>query len=131
MISLSRLLCEQVEINLNPIEEYESDFGKSYNTPFIKGPHKFFEMLAQYNTKVGEIEYGDVDPDTLEIVSIHIDKQHRSKGFGRLALTKLMQVTGKKTAILKAAPSSKKFWKKAGFVPMRGKQVTSYFTKTI
>lgn len=130
MISLINLLFEQVEINLKPIEEYESDFGKSYNTPFIKGPHKFFEMLAQYNTKVGEIEYGDVDNDTIEIVSIHIDKMHRGKGFGRLALQQLMRATNKKTAILKAASSSKRFWKKMGFVPLQNKEVTSYYTKT-
>ena len=128
MISLKHILVEQL-VRLKPIEEYESDFGKSYASPYVKGPHKFYEMIVDITTKAGEIEYGDVDDNTLEIISIHIDKMHRGKSYGRYAFTELMKATGKKKAILKAAPSSRKFWKNLGFQPMQG--TPDYYFKVV
>jgi hypothetical protein len=128
MISLKHILVEQL-VRLKPIQEYESDFGESYPSPYVKGPHKFYEMIVAITTKAGEVEYGDVDEDTLEIISIHIDKMHRGKGYGRLAFTELMKATGKKRAILKAAASSRKFWKSLGFQPLKGS--SDYYFKEV
>ena len=126
MISLLKILTESVV--LKPINANDSDFGESYYSKFVKGSHKFFSIMAGAD-KVGEVEYGDVDDNTFEIISIHLDKQFRGKGYGQMAFAELGKVLKKNTVILKAAPSSRKFWKKLGFEPMAG--VSSYFTKTI
>lgn len=110
------------------MEEYETDFGTSYQSKYIKGPHKFFNIVAPVNHKVGEMEFGDVDKNTIEIVSIHIDELHRTKNFGPQAVNELVRLTGKKVVILKVTPSSKKLWQRMGFTPMTG--VTDYYTKT-
>lgn len=116
-------------ITLKPIEPYASDFGPSYKSPYVKGSNKFYEMIVPImSTKVGEIEYGDVDNNTIEIISIHINSKHRGKGLGQQAITQLVRLTNKKTVIAMAAPSSKMFWKKFGFAPMPGAK--DYFTKT-
>ena len=127
MTSLLNILFEQI-IGLKSIEEYQSDFGTSYLRKYIKGPHKFFNIVAPVNHKVGEMEYGDVDNNTVEIISIHIDKLHRGKNFGPQAVNELVKLTRKKIVILRAAPSSRKFWQRMGFTPMAG--VTDYYTKT-
>ena len=127
MISLLNILYEQV-IGLKSVEEYETDFGTSYQSKYIKGPHKFFNIVAPVNHKVGEMEFGDVDKNTIEIVSIHIDELHRTKNFGPQAVNELVRLTGKKVVILKVTPSTKKLWQRMGFTPMTG--VTDYYTKT-
>ena len=127
MVSLLNILFEQI-IGLKSVEEYQSDFGTSYLSKYVKGPHKFFNIVAPVNHKVGEIECGDVDNNTVEIISIHIDKLHRGKNFGPQAVNELIKLTRKKIVILRAAPSSRKFWQRMGFTPMAG--VTDYYTKT-
>lgn len=127
MVSLLNILFEQI-IGLKSVEEYQSDFGTSYLSKYVKGPHKFFNIVAPVNHKVGEMEYGDVDNNTVEIISIHIDKLHRGKNFGPQAVNELVKLTRKKIVILRAAPSSRKFWQRMGFTPMAG--VTDYYTKT-
>lgn len=127
MVSLLNMLFEQI-IGLKSVEEYQSDFGTSYLSKYVKGPHKFFNIVAPVNHKVGEMEYGDVDNNTVEIISIHIDKLHRGKNFGPQAVNELVKLTRKKIVILRAAPSSRKFWQRMGFTPMAG--VTDYYTKT-
>lgn len=127
MISLTRLIAEQF-ITLKPIQSSESDFKSSYNSPFIKGSTEFFKLVAPVNTIVGELEYGVVDDNTIEIVSIHIDKLHRGKRYAADAINALGHSLKQKTILLLAAPSSKKFWAKLGFKPMP--DVKGYFTKT-
>lgn len=126
MTSLLNILFEQI-IGLKSIEEYQSDFGTSYLSKYIKGPHKFFNIVAPVNHKVGEVEFGDVNDNAVEIISIHIDKLHRGKNFGPQAVNELVRLTGKKMVILKVTPSSKKFWQRMGFTPMTG--VMNYYTK--
>lgn len=127
-MKIANLLYEQI-IKLKPIPEGESMFKSSYNSPYVKGPTKFFEIIIDpMNNVVGEIEYGDVDENTFELLSIHLVKEHRGKGFGAQAVNKLVQTLNKKGVILISSPSSKKFWKKLGFEPMN--KVTSYLTKT-
>lgn len=105
-------------ITLKPIQAAESDFGESYRSPFVKGPHKFYSIhVFTGATKVGEIEYGDVDENTIEIISIHVNKVHRGKGFAQSAIDQLLDIVKKNNVILKAAPTSKKFWTKFGFKP--------------
>jgi RimJ/RimL family protein N-acetyltransferase len=127
MTSLLKILFEQI-IGLKSVEEYETDFGTSYSSKYVKGPHRFFNIVAPVNHKVGEMEYGDVDDNTVEIISIHIDKIHRGKNFGPQAINELVKLTRKKIVIVRAAPSSRKFWQKMGFTPMT--KVTDYYTKT-
>jgi hypothetical protein len=127
IISLFEIL-NKTGVSLKPIEEYESDFGKSYTSPFVKGGNKFYEIITYiFKTKVGEIEYGQVDPDTIEVISIHINKDERSKRYGEQAITALTQETKSKHVIIKAAPSSRPFWKKLGYKPMPN--TPNYFEK--
>jgi len=127
-MKIANLLYEQI-IKLKPISQGESMFKSSYNSPHVKGPTKFFEIIIDpMNNVVGEIEYGDVDDNTFELLSIHLEKEHRGKGFGAQAVNKLVQTLNKKRVILTSSPSSKKFWKRLGFEPMN--KVTSYLTKT-
>lgn len=128
MISLLEIINNRQTIILSPIEEYQSDFGTSYHSQFLKTPHKFLDIVAPVNTKVGEVEYGMVDNKTMEIISIHIDKDHREKGYGNQAVALLFKQFKPSKIILKAAPSSRKFWKTLNFQPMQG--VSSYFEKT-
>lgn len=127
IISLFEIL-NKTGISLRPIEEFESDFGKSYTSPLIKGGNKFFEIVIYlFKTKVGEIEYGQVDPETIEVISIHIDKNQRGKRYGEEAIAALVLETKAKRVILKAAPSSKVFWKKLGYKPIT--DTPNYFQK--
>ena len=127
MISLLGFLTEGV-VRLEPTEEYQTEFGKSYGSKFVKGEHKFFTIIGMLNTPLGEIEYGSVDDDTIEIISIHVKKEFRGEGVAPQAIKMLMQTLGKKTLIAHYSPTSKKFWLKNGFTPMQG--APKYVTKT-
>jgi RimJ/RimL family protein N-acetyltransferase len=127
-MKLSSLLKEQV-IKLKPIQSGESMYGNAYTSKFVKSPTKFFEILVDpLNNVIGEVEYGDVDDNTFEILSIHINKEHRGKNFGAQTANALVNTLHKKRVILMASPTSRKFWKRLGFEPMSN--VTGYFTKT-
>ncbi len=127
-MKLSSLLKEQV-IKLKPLQSGESLYGKAYDSKFVKGPTKYFEILVDpLNNVIGEVEYGDIDEDTFEILSIHINKEHRGKNFGAQTVNALVNLLNKRKVILMASPTSRKFWKRLGFEPMS--KVTSYFTKT-
>ena len=127
MISLFRLLSEAL-ITLKPIEEFQSEFGSSYKSKFVEGPHLFFELVVAVNEVVGEIEYGLVDENTIEVISIHVHKEHRGKYYAGDAINALAHVLHQKTIIVMVTPSSKKFWTKLGFTPLKGEN--KYYTKT-
>ena len=127
-MKLYNLLQEQV-IELKPLQSGRSLYGKAYTSKFVKGPTKFFEIVIDpLNNVIGEVEYGDVDDETFEILSIIINKEHRDKNFGAQTVNALVNLLNKRKVILMASPSSRKFWKKMGFEPMP--KVTGYFTKT-
>ena len=127
MKSLLSLLTEGV-VRLEPTEEYQTEFGKSYGSKFVKGDHKFFTIIGMLNTPAGEIEYGEVDDDTVEIISIHVKKAFRGEGVAPQAINMFMQAVAKKTLIVHYTSTSKKFWLKNGFTPLYG--VANYVTKT-
>lgn len=107
----------------------KSEFGISYNSKFIISDHKFFDIINEDGYKVGEIEWGQVDNETIEIVSIHIDKKFRGKNYGVDAFESLVKTLDVNNVILKAATSSKPFWRKLGFLPISG--VRDYYKKEI
>jgi ribosomal protein S18 acetylase RimI-like enzyme len=127
MILLLEIINNREGLILKPIQEYESDFGTSYKSQFVNTPHKFLEISIPVNTKAGEIEYGLVDDNTIEIISIHINKDHRGKGYGEQAIAEMFRRLKPAKIILKAAPSSRKFWRKLNFKPMQN--VPNYFEK--
>ena len=127
-MKLHNLLYEQA-IKLRQIPEYETDFGKGYDSSLVNGNALFYEILVDpLNNKVGELEYGIVDDKSIEIISIHVNKEHRGKGIAQKAIGELVRATGKKNIIVLVAPSSIKFWKKFGFQPWSEKK--GYYTKT-
>jgi ribosomal protein S18 acetylase RimI-like enzyme len=101
---------------------------KSYTSKFINGPHLHIDIFDD-SIKVGEIEWGKVDVDTIELISIHIDAKHRGRGYANKSLNLLIDKTGAKSIILKSAPSSKRFWRKMGFTPIMGER--DYYKKEI
>lgn len=101
---------------------------KSYTSKFINGPHLHIDIFDD-SIKVGEIEFGIVNEDTIELISIHIDTKHRGHGYSDKSLNLLIDKTGAKSIILKSAPSSKRFWKKMGFTPIKGEK--DYYKKEI
>lgn len=119
MISLKSLLSEQTVV-LKPIEAAESDFGPGYGSPHVKGNEKYMDILVPINTKVGEIQYGETGPESIEIISIHIDKLHRGKGYGVQAVNELAKTLNLKQIIALPSASSKPFWRRIGFGPMQG-----------
>jgi hypothetical protein len=106
-----------------------SEFGVSYSSKFIISEHKFFDIINEDGRKVGEIEWGQVDNETIEIVSIHIDKKFRGKNYGVDAFESLVKTLDVNNVILKSATSSKPFWRKLGFLPMIGTR--DYYKKEI
>ena len=106
-----------------------SEFGVSYSSKFIISEHKFFDIINEDGYKVGEIEWGQVDNETIEIVSIHIDKKFRGRNYGVDAFESLIKTLEVNNVILKAATSSKPFWRKLGFLPISG--VRDYYKKEI
>jgi ribosomal protein S18 acetylase RimI-like enzyme len=106
-----------------------SEFGVSYSSKFIISEHKFFDIINEDGYKVGEIEWGQVDNETIEIVSIHIDKNFRGRNYGVGAFESLVRTLDVNNVILKAATSSKPFWRKLGFLPISG--VRDYYKKEI
>jgi len=106
-----------------------SDFGVSYDSKFIISNHNFFNILNDNDEKVGEIEWGQVDDKTIEIVSIHIDKKFRGRNYGVDAFNSMVDILEVNNVILKAAPSSKPFWRKLGFLPIKGYK--DYYKKEI
>lgn len=119
MISLKRLLSEQAVV-LKPIQPEESDFGPGYGSSYVKGEEKYMEILVPVNTKVGEIQYGETDPESIEIISIYLDKDHRGKGYGPQAINALVKMLNLKQIIALPSASSKPFWRRIGFGPMQG-----------
>lgn len=70
---------------------------------------------------------GKVDDETIEIISIYIDKDKRGNNFGLDAMDLLIKQTGSKRVILKSAPSSRKYWKHLGYEKIKG--TNDYFEK--
>ncbi len=99
---------------------------KSYASDFIKGEHQYY-LIEVDGSEVGSIEYGEVDKETIEIISIHIEKQYRSNNYGLEALNLLLKKTNSKRVILKSAPSSRRYWKKLGYEKVKGRN--DYFEK--
>ena len=130
MIKLTSLLSEYT-IQLKPVEAHQTKFGKAYNSPLINGPHKYYLItVTNRHGVVGEIEYGDVDDNTLEVVSIHLDRLQRGKNYGAEAFSLLMETEHKSKAVLMVTPTSKKFWMKLGFTPMKDGP-TNYYEKRL
>jgi len=119
MISLKRLLSEQAVV-LKPIQPEESDFGPGYDSSYVKGEEKYMEILVPVNTKVGEIQYGETGPESVEIISIYLNKDHRGKGYGPQAINALVEMLNLKQIIALPSASSKPFWRRIGFGPMQG-----------
>lgn len=106
-------------------------FEEGYNSPYVKGPHKYYGIHSFIDAvKVGEIEYGDVDENTIEIISIFVLPMFRGRGYAQQAINQLVDIAKKKTVILMYSPSSKKFWNKFGFTPLQGAISSKYLTKT-
>jgi len=106
-------------------------FKRGYGSSYIKGPHKYYSIHTFIDAvKVGEIEYGVVDNDTIEIISVFIKPMFRKRGYAQQAINQLVDITKKKTVILMPSSSSKVFWKKFGFTPLQGVESTKYLTKT-
>jgi predicted GNAT family acetyltransferase len=106
-------------------------FKQAYNSPYVKGPPKFYGIHSFIDAvKVGEIEYGDVDDNTIEIVSIFVLPMFRGRGYAQQAVNQLINITKKKTVMLMPSSSSKVFWKKFGFTPLQGASSSKYLTKT-
>ena len=126
MLSLKRLLFEQGVV-LKPIQPAESDFGPGYDSSFVKGEEKYMKILMPVNTEVGELQYGETGPKSIEIISIHFNKEHRGKGYGSQAINALVQMLNLKQIITQPSPSSKAFWRRIGFGPMQGD--SRYFIK--
>ena len=114
--SYTQFISEKVEIE----NTTTPDFGESYYSKFINGERKFFNIQDEDGHKVGEIEYGNVDNDTIEIVSIYVDPRERGKNYGYDAFKEIVRKLENPNVILKAAPSSRGFWRKLGFEPMAG-----------
>jgi RimJ/RimL family protein N-acetyltransferase len=111
---------EELEI----VNKHSSD--KSYSSPFITGEHFTYDIIDN-DTRVGDIEWGEVDGETIEIISIHIEKEYRGKNYGLEATNLLIKETGSKRVILKSAPSSKKYWRHLGYEKIKG--TIDYFEK--
>lgn len=126
MILLQHLLSEQAVV-LKPIEPAESDFGPGYNSPFVKSDEKYMKILVPINTEVGELQYGKTGPDSVEIISIYFNKEHRGKGYGSQAINALVKMLNLKQVIALPSSTSKPFWRRLGFGPMPGD--SRYFVK--
>lgn len=110
---IKQLLSETIKPSI------KSDFGVSnIPTPNIKGGRKFMDIM-QDDIKIGEIEYGQIDSNTYEIVSIYVDKQYRRKGIGATTYQEFKKHLNNPKIILKAAPSSVPFWKSVGFKKLK------------
>lgn len=119
MLSLKRLLSEQGVV-LKPIQPAESDFGPGYGSSYVSGEEKYMDILVPVNTKVGEIQYGETGPESIEIISIYLNKEHRGKGYGAQAINALVKMLNLKQIMTLPSASSKSFWRKIGFGPMQG-----------
>ena len=121
--------------HLNSFEEYlienlqiiksESN-EKSYGSHFIKGNHQHHNIIVN-DEVVGNIEWGKVDSETIEAISIYVDKRFRGNNYGLEALDILIKETGTKRVILKSAPSSKRYWRHLGYKIIKG--TSDYFEK--
>jgi N-acetylglutamate synthase-like GNAT family acetyltransferase len=89
-------------------------------SPNVKGPTKFFEIIAKEEGPIGEFEWGQVDKDTVEIISLFIRKEFRKNKSGRNSFEAFCKKLNNPTIILKATPQSKGFWKHMGFKLMQG-----------
>ena len=101
--------------------------SKSYTSKFIT-EHKHLDIISD-GVKVGDIEWGQVDDQTIELISIHIDNKYRGKNDATKSLELLIDKTNAKIVILKSAPSSRRFWRKMGFEPIKGER--DYYKKEI
>ena len=108
------------KLTLISIKEDGSLFGTSYYSKYVRGDHKFLTIQSSINGSVGEIEYGIVDNDTVEIVSVFIRKEFRGGKYGKSTLNEFKRILKNPKIILKVTPQSKSFWTHMGFRPMSG-----------
>jgi len=127
MIKLLALLRESL-VTLKPTDNKKEKIGKGYNSKYTNSPHKFILIYNKQNERVGEIDYQQIDKDTIDLISIYMDV--KNKGYGEDAVKDLYKLLNIKTIVLMSAPKSKRFWtKKLGFKPIPG--TVDYYIKSM
>lgn len=108
------------KLTLVSIKEDGSLFGTSYYSKYVRGDHKFLTIQSSINGNVGELEYGMVDNNTVEIISVFIRKEFRGERYGKSSINEFIRILKNPKIILKVTPQSKSFWVRMGFKPMSG-----------
>lgn len=141
---------QQPAVSLVAIPHEQSDYGPSLSrllaqrkTGSFIGADKHFLSIVVDGKKCGEIEYAYLSPQgrmfvkrsiapltpgrIVEIISMVLDTSCKGKGYGRQAFEQFSKIYN--IIILMAAPQSKKFWMKMGFVPLSGKRNYQIYRK--
>lgn len=101
-------------IVLKNIPVSKSMFGRGYSSPYLENKSKFLQIVSSVDGLIGEFEWGVVDNNTVEIISMFIEKKFRGNKRGRKSFEQFVSDINK-SVILKVTKQSKGYWTHMGF----------------